>query len=161
MRFVDGDPYAVSNELSRPLAILANAVRDIIAGGKPDLIFERQHRKGHAPADLSMHSAHAAMAGAIDALIATGVPRREAALYVVRNAQQLRLRTARGLTVERALGWRDSIGSSRAPKLAQNVYRSHVTRRNERLPLQRGEEYRAEARRFAIGCLKAIRAAGL
>jgi hypothetical protein len=160
MRFVDGDPYAVNNMLSRPLAIVANAFRDLLAGGKPHLVFERRHRKSHAPADLSVQAAHGAIGGAIDALIAAGVPRQAAAFYVVRNAQQLRLRIARsGLTVERALRWRDAIGS-RAPQLSHNVYCDHIAKRNERLPLQRSDESRAEARRFAIGCLKAIRAAG-
>jgi hypothetical protein len=160
MRFVDCDPYAVSNELSRPLAILANAIRDVMAGGMPDLVFEQRHRKNHAPANMSIHAAHAAMAGAIDALIAAGVPRSEAALYVVRQAKHLRLRLARkGLTAEQALGWRDAM-PGRAPKLAKEVYRDHVKKRNERFPLQRSEEARVEARRFAVGCLKGMRAAG-
>jgi len=160
MRFVDSDPYAVSNELSRPIDISDNAFRDIIAGGKPELLFARRHRKHNAPADLSAHAAHAAMAGAIDALMAAGVPRKEAASYVIQKAKELRLRIARAdLTDRQVLRWRDEIGA-RAPKLAENVYRSQVKKRTEQFPLQRGEEARVEANRFVEGCLKAIRAAG-
>jgi hypothetical protein len=100
------------------------------------------------------------MASALDALIAAGMPRKDAASFIVQKSQELRLRTARsGLTPNQVLGWRDEMGA-RAPKLAEKIYRGHVDRRRKRLPLERTDKAREEARRFAIGCLLGARAAG-
>jgi hypothetical protein len=122
--FLDDDIAIRGAGLTRPLGILATALRDLGQGARPRLFFGRPKKKGGRPKDVSFEAARGSIAAAVAVLIEGGESRAEAGKYVADQVRQARLTMPNGKPImpEQVLRWRDEIGGT-ASELAESTYR--------------------------------------
>jgi hypothetical protein len=127
MHFLDEDPLAASNFLTRPLAILAKALRDLGQGGKPSLFFNRPKKGPGRPKDASFEVVRGTAAAIAAKLIEWGEQREDAGAFVAAELRRLGITPPSGKPIQgkQVLRWRDEMGGSTA-MLAESAYKDGI-----------------------------------
>jgi hypothetical protein len=82
-KFVETNPTVTGSGLTRSLDVLVNSLRDILLGGKPGLIFDRQAKPGR-PSNASQSIIKAVTAACLQLLLDWQIHRDEAANIIVK-----------------------------------------------------------------------------
>jgi hypothetical protein len=124
LHFLDGDLIVRGTGLTRPLGILANALRDLLMGARPDLFFARPKGRSGRPKNISFEVARGTAAAALHALISWGESRHSAAKFVADELRRAGIKAPGGKTIMPAqiLRWRDEIGG-RASELTETTFK--------------------------------------
>ena len=112
VRFLDADLVVLGTGHTRPLGVLAAALRDLGQGARPALFFNRRKKGPGRPKDVSFEAARGAIAGAVAALINWGEKRSDAGRFVATWLKNFGLRLPNGnlIGAKQVLRWRDEIG---------------------------------------------------
>jgi hypothetical protein len=123
-RFLDADVVIRDTGLTRPLGILATALRDLGQGARPRLFFNRPKKGPGRPKDMSFEAARGAIAAAVSVLMDGGESRAAAGEFVADQLRAAKLKMPNGKPIlkQQVLRWRDEIGSI-ASALAESTYR--------------------------------------
>jgi hypothetical protein len=89
MDFLDEDKLVEVNFLSRPLATLAKALRDLGQGGRPPLFFNRPKKGPGRPKDASFEVVRWIVAAIVAKLIEWGERREAAGAFVAAELRTL------------------------------------------------------------------------
>jgi hypothetical protein len=157
--FLDDDIYVRGASLTRPLGILATALRDLGQGARPRLFFNRPKKKGGRPKGVSFEAARGSIAAAVAVLIEGGESRAEAAKFVADQVRKARLTLPNGTPIlpAQVLRWRDEMGST-ALDLAESTYRDVCAKYAKAPPGTMADNVRR--RMLVEGSLSAIRSMG-
>ena len=157
--FLDADIEVLGAGLTRPLGVLAAALRDLGQGARPPLFFDRPKKGPGRPRDLSFEAARGAVAAAVAALIDWGEKREEAGKFLATWLEDLELKLPNGnpIGAKQVLRWRDEIGGS-AAKLAEQTFRS-VAAKYAAVPPEISNDPKRR-RAVVVGALIAIRSEG-
>jgi hypothetical protein len=123
MGFLDADLSIRGSGLTRPLGVLAAALRDLKLGASPALFFNRPKKGGGRPKGVSIEAAHGAAAAALSVLIQAGESRDSASQFVAEKLAAVGVKSVRGkpISARQVLRWREEIGG-RASQLAESTY---------------------------------------
>ena len=124
LHFLDADIIIQGCGLTRPLGVLAAALRDLGQGARPALFFDRPRRGPGRPKDVSFEAARGAIAAAVSVLIEAGEARDTAGQFVADQLRKGKVKRPGGKTIlaRQVLRWRDEIGST-ASDLAGRTFR--------------------------------------
>src|SRR4029077_21020753 len=125
VHFLDADLVVLGTGHTRPLAVLAAALRDLRQGARPALFFKQRKKGPGRPKDVSFEFARGAIAGAVAALINWCEKRPVAGRFVATCLKDLGLRLPNGnlIGAKQVLRWRDEIGAG-ASNLAEQTFRT-------------------------------------
>ena len=125
-RFFDADESVFAQGLTRPLAMLSTAFRDLLAGFSPKL-FKKPEGVKIRPAGASKTVAIQGVAAAsVELLHRCGMSFEDASSFVVGQLKKVGITSTGGsrhITNKTVLGWRDEMGSRNTAE-ANDIYRS-------------------------------------
>ena len=128
-KFLDMDLSVFRAGISRPLGVLAFALRDVTLGGKPKLLRRSAKiRKTRPKATTSSVTTQASAAASLEILFRYKMPLDQASAFVVRELHKAGIshsserRPIANATVRR---WREEMGA-RNDQLSERIYRSIV-----------------------------------
>jgi hypothetical protein len=157
--FVEVDRTVAISGITRPVGIIAVAIRDTILGGRPPIIFDRENL-ANRPKELSSTVTLQAGAAACVEVLRPHVEKLQAACtYVMRELSKLGVtHTAGGfpitdMTIKR---WRDEM-NGRNPPISTKIYEGIITQWREQGPKS---ATMADAKQFVRESLRYLRNSG-
>ena len=121
--FLDADFDVKAAALTQPLNTLAVAIRDLLEGAQPTLLFDRPRRRGR-PTGGTFQVVRGVIAALADLLITYGEPSDLAGRCVADELRRAGVAGPKGtITSRQVLRWRHDIGGA-SPALTETTYKS-------------------------------------
>jgi hypothetical protein len=156
--FLDDDLDVKAARLTQLPNSLAVAVRDLLLGMRPALLFLRPKRRGQ-PSGRSFQAARAVAAALADLLITNGEPSDVACRCVANELHRAGVAGPRGkITPQQVLRWWHDVGGA-SPTLTESTYKS-LRAKFDRIPRAPLAD-REGRRQFVRGAIEAIVSAGI
>ena len=162
IRFIDANQFALTDGLSKPLAMLAQALQDLSLGAHPPLFVvssEKQRKKGPA-ADLANTRVGAVCAAVFALLRQRRVSVDEAAFFVVIELEKLKLSSSGGgkdVDAKTVINWHKNL-PKRQNSEAYKLFNAIFAQLSRELPK---ETPKAELMRELRGVIRALADSGL
>jgi hypothetical protein len=159
--FVETNPTVTGSGLTRSLDVLANSLRDILLGGKPDLIFDRQAKPGR-PSNASQSVIKAVTAACLQLLLDWQIDGVGAADIVVKSLAKSGIRYPKKGQGTAPIGakqlkrWRHEMGGE-GPPIASFIFFQILRDAKKHICSTPSRE---EAIGHVEGCIKGLKSRG-
>jgi len=156
--YLHGDVEVLEKFLTRPLAIVENAIADRAKGAMPIVLDQMPENPGRKPSLTWRENVQACMAFAVKLLIAAGMKAGPAGKRVAALARQYSVHCDDGTLIDarRIRSWRLEIQNRRAPEGARQTYDGLQNLHASLLSSDDDERRRWECEARAVGCVKAL-----
>jgi hypothetical protein len=159
-RFVEVDRTVAITGITRPIGMIASAIRDVTRGAKPPLIFSRPKQTSNRPSETSsIVTLQAGAAACVEVLLPHVEDLQVACTYVMRELSKFGVtHAARGvpITHKTIKRWRDEM-NGRNPEVSNTIYRAIIAQWHEQGPKKPTV---ADAKQFVLESLHYLRNSG-
>jgi hypothetical protein len=126
--WLQGDPEVRCGGLTRPLALVENALSDAGRGAKPPILDQPPAGKGDKPTGTMREAVQGSLAAALEVLSRARVGTGQAAEWVAAEARRVGLRSAdsSAVSARQIRGWRSEINKGKGPAEARENFEAWV-----------------------------------